>query len=79
MTERRQKLLNRLEQNPKAVTIRELETTLRAFGWYLDRQKGSHKVYRHATVTHSLVVPERRPHVGQHYVEQVISQLRIQL
>lgn len=79
MTVRSKKLLSRLEQNPKAVSIRELETTLRAFGWYLDRQKGSHKVYRHADVSQPLVVPEHRPHVGRHYVEQVIDQLRSQL
>lgn len=78
MTDRRPKLLERLENNPKAVAPDFLETVLKAFGYSRLRQRGSHRTYGKDGV-YPMTVPYRRPHVGRFYVEQVIARLRSEL
>lgn len=78
MTDRRLKLLEKLQDHPKAVTPAELERVLQAFGYERARQKGSHRTYTKAG-EYPIVVPYKRPHVGRIYVEQVIVRLTTEL
>lgn len=38
--------------------VRELIEILEADGWYLDRQKGSHKQYKHPTKRGTVTIPD---------------------
>ena len=78
MTDRRPKLLAKLEQNPKSVSPEFLETVLGHFGYTRDRQSGSHRIYRNES-GEKFSIPYRRPHVRQHYVEEVVARLRTEL
>lgn len=42
-------LLEWVRQNPKSVEFRDLLRLVKAIGYVLDRQKGSHQIYRHPT------------------------------
>ncbi|MEO6832979.1 MAG: type II toxin-antitoxin system HicA family toxin [Chitinophagaceae bacterium] len=47
-----------LPLNMKASEVIKL---LKADGWYQERQKGSHKIFKHATKTGIVVVPDHSP------------------
>ena len=76
--DRRREALEELEQNPKAVRPQVLERCLRAFGYELKRQTGSHRVYGKPGA-YPLSVPFRRPHIKQAYIDQVIARFRGEL
>lgn len=78
MTDRRPKLLAKLEANPKAVSPDFIGTVLGAFGYRWRDGKGSHRVYMKPG-QRPITVPYRRPHVKQHYVNEVIARLRAEL
>lgn len=78
MTDRRPKLLAKLEANPKAVSPDFLDTVLTAFGYERRPGKGSHRTYTKPK-QYPLTVPYKRPHLGKTYVEQVITRLRGEL
>lgn len=40
------KLLAKARRNPSGLAFREFEALLRACGWVLDRQAGSHRLWR---------------------------------
>lgn len=40
-----EKLLDKAKSNPNGLRFKEFETLLKQSGWYLDRQKGSHKIW----------------------------------
>jgi predicted RNA binding protein YcfA (HicA-like mRNA interferase family) len=42
----RQEMRQRIAQHPNAVTAAELFAMLEAYGWTLDRVRGSHHIYR---------------------------------
>jgi predicted RNA binding protein YcfA (HicA-like mRNA interferase family) len=42
---RREKLLKRMRNNPRNVSMRDLQTLLESFGFELVRVKGSHHVF----------------------------------
>jgi predicted RNA binding protein YcfA (HicA-like mRNA interferase family) len=76
--DRRRAALEELEQNPKAVRPQVLERCLRAFGYEVKRQTGSHRVYGKPGA-YPLSVPFRRPHIKQAYIDQVIARFREEL
>lgn len=41
-------LLEWIRRNPSSVAMRELVRLIEAIGYSLDRQHGSHRIYRHA-------------------------------
>ena len=43
---KRDKLLKKAEANPSGLRFGELETLMQQWGWELDRQKGSHRVWK---------------------------------
>lgn len=75
MTDRRPKLLQKLIDNPKAVSPDFVDTVLRAFGYTPRPGKGSHRVYTKPG-RWPLVLPYQRPHLKRHYVTEVIKMLR---
>lgn len=74
MTDRRRKLLAKVEQNPRDVSPQQMDALLRAFGFEFDRQRGSHVVYRDPSGGR-LVFPLRRPHLLAVYVNQAVRLL----
>ena len=53
---RKQKLYQRLINNQKNVNFNDLIAVVEAFGFALDRIKGSHRVYKHHDVTSEFLV-----------------------
>jgi predicted RNA binding protein YcfA (HicA-like mRNA interferase family) len=61
----------RMAQHPRAVSLVEARQVLEAYGWRLDRIRGSHYIF--ACGTRTLPVPFRRPHILVAYVRQILS------
>lgn len=78
MTDRRRKLLAKVEQNLCDVSPQQMDVLLRAFGFEFDRQRGSHVVYRDPS-GNRLVFPLGRPHLLAVYVSQAVRLLRERL
>ena len=72
----RQELRRRLAQRPNAVRFSELQQLLEAYGWRLERVRGSHHLFVRGG--ERLVIPLRRPHVLPIYVRQVLSRTQEQ-
>lgn len=70
---KRDKLRQRIEQNPKAVTFEELDQLLRSNGFEARQPGGgsSHYFYKRGRVTVS--VPRRRPHLLAIYVKLALA------
>jgi predicted RNA binding protein YcfA (HicA-like mRNA interferase family) len=72
---KRDKLLQRMRNNPGNVSMRELQAILESFGFVLDRIAGSHYVFvgeiggRGVT----FVIPMRKPHIKAGYIRDVLS------
>lgn len=70
---KRDKLRQRIEQNPKAVTFEDLDQLLRDSGFQI-RQPGSgssHFYYKRGRI--SISVPRRRPHLLPIYVKLALA------
>lgn len=68
---RRRDLRRRVAQHPRSVSFDELRHLLEAYGWELDRVRGSHHIFKRGSQT--LTVPHRRPHVLPVYVREVLA------
>jgi predicted RNA binding protein YcfA (HicA-like mRNA interferase family) len=55
------KILQKILQNKKNVSIREFETLLKHFGFYKKRQKGSHGIYYNQEKKQQFNFPHNRP------------------
>jgi predicted RNA binding protein YcfA (HicA-like mRNA interferase family) len=71
---KRKKLRQRIAQNPKNVSMRELRALLEAYGFELDRVKGSHYsfIMKLAGREMLLVVPFRHP-LHSVYVKKALA------
>ena len=67
----RDKLVERLRQHPKGVTLEELDRVLRMSGFVLVRVRGSHHVY-HRPGGPSVTVASHGPHVNSDAVREVL-------
>jgi predicted RNA binding protein YcfA (HicA-like mRNA interferase family) len=67
----REKLRQRIEQNPKAVRFEDLDRLLQVYGFARRPGKGSHHFYWRGE--HRLVIPYRRPHVLPAYVKLALE------
>lgn len=68
-----EKLIEKIRNNPKAVSFEDLDKLLRQCG-FIRRQPGggsSHMYYTRGSIT--LSVPYRRPHLKEVYVKQALS------
>ena len=70
---RKQKLLERLTNNPKAATFRDVRTLLIQHGFQLERITGSHHIFSTADAT--IAIPVHANRVKSAYVRQVIMLL----
>jgi predicted RNA binding protein YcfA (HicA-like mRNA interferase family) len=70
----REEMRRRMAQHPNAVRFEDVRQLLEAYGWMLDRVRGSHHIFARGRET--LVVPHRRPHVLPVYVRRVLAATR---
>ena len=68
---RKQKLLDRLTNNPKAATFDDLRALLFYEGFELERVTGSHHIFKRAGVR--FVIPVHANRVKSVYVRRVIA------
>jgi len=68
---RKQKLIDRLINNPKQATFEDLRTLLRYAGFRLDRVTGSHHIFKKSGIT--FVIPVHANRVKSVYVKRVIA------
>jgi predicted RNA binding protein YcfA (HicA-like mRNA interferase family) len=69
----REELRRRMARHPRTVSFAEARAVLEAYGWQLDRVRGSHHIFRHPESGGSLNVPLRRPSILPAYVRKVLS------
>lgn len=74
MATRREKQLASLRSHINDASPDLVERVLRSFGFELDRQRGSHKLYRHPDTGAKFSFPYRRP-VRAVYVKNLIELL----
>jgi predicted RNA binding protein YcfA (HicA-like mRNA interferase family) len=67
----RRAMRRRMAQHPNAVSLDEARRVLEAYGWVLDRVRGSHHIFARGSRTVS--IPSRRPHILSVYVKRVLS------
>ena len=67
------KRLQKIRQNPRAVTPSQMDAALRDAGFELDHVSGSHHVYRHPDIIETLSIPFRRPHLLPVYVRHALE------
>jgi predicted RNA binding protein YcfA (HicA-like mRNA interferase family) len=60
-----------MAQHPNAVSLAEARRVLEAFGWTLDRVRGSHHIF--ARGSERINIPLRRPHIRPTYVRDVLD------
>jgi predicted RNA binding protein YcfA (HicA-like mRNA interferase family) len=70
---RKRKLLDRLTNNPKGATFRDVRTLLIQHGFQLERITGSHHIFSTADAT--IAIPVQANRVKSVYVRQVIKLL----
>ncbi len=54
--------------------VRELVKMIEADGWYLSRQKGSHKIYKHSVKRGIVVVPEHGGDIPVGTLKSILKQ-----
>ena len=69
------KLLARVRNNPKAVSFRDIQALLAAFGFVLKRSRGSHHVFSGMVGGRRtrIVIPYRQPHIKAAYVKEALD------
>jgi len=60
-----------MAQHPKGVTFREAKQLLEAYGWTVDRIRGSHHIFVRGPQTQP--VSHRRPTILAVYVRQILK------
>ncbi|MCL4880428.1 MAG: type II toxin-antitoxin system HicA family toxin [Anaerolineae bacterium] len=72
---RRQKLYQRLLNHQKNVRFDELISVVEAFGFELDRIKGSHRVYKHPAVPDDFLVllPDKNGQAKPYQIKQFLG------
>ncbi len=68
----REKLLQKLRNNPRNVSFETLDTLLQAFGFRLRTGAGSHRSYRRENCPNVLTIPHSKP-LDSRYVKLAIQ------
>lgn len=68
---RREKLLEKVRNNPRAVTYEELARVLEWHGFQLRRSRGSHHLFKRGR--RQITVVYRRPHVHPAAVKEALA------
>lgn len=69
----RDKLIKKLENNPKNVSFETIKTVLEGHGWYLDRVSGSHHTF--AKDDETITIPYRKP-IKEFYVKLALKAIK---
>jgi predicted RNA binding protein YcfA (HicA-like mRNA interferase family) len=72
---KREKLLARIRNNPRNVSMRDLQTLLNLYGFVQDRIAGSHYIFvgQVAGEGVTLVIPLQTPHIRAGYIKDVLA------
>jgi len=70
-----EKLYRRIEQNPKNVAFNDLLRVAKAFGFVLDRTRGSHHVFRHPAAGSRLNLQPDGKNAKPYQVRQFLGQI----
>jgi predicted RNA binding protein YcfA (HicA-like mRNA interferase family) len=72
---KKQKLYQRLLNNQKNIRFSQLITLIEAFGFELDRIKGSHHTYKHRAVSEAFLQlqPDRNGEAKPYQIKQFLS------
>ncbi len=57
----------------QGISFQEFERIPRAFGYVLDRQNGSHRVYKHSVVPDRVTIQPRGKHAKPHQLRQFLD------
>ena len=71
-----EKTLAKFKQNPTTLHFREIETLLLRLGFELIPAKGSHKKFKHATLTADIVVPVHNGDCKDFYKKEIVKILK---
>lgn len=66
------KLISKLENNPKNASFNDLKRILESYGWELSHVKGSHHKFKKGS--DSIVIPFNKP-IKEVYVIQVLERV----
>lgn len=72
---KRQKRLERIRQNPKAVRFEDLDQLLIDFGFIRRQPRGGSSHYIYVRKEVRLTIPMNRPHLREVYVKNVLKLL----
>ena len=67
------KLLEKAKRNPKGVKFRELCALATCYGWELDRQKGSHAVYKNRVMKSTISLQDDNGMAKDYQVRQLLT------
>lgn len=72
---KKQKLYQRLLNNQKNIKFNQLVALIEAFGFELDRIKGSHHTYKHASISgiFLLLQPDKNGEAKPYQIKQFLS------
>lgn len=72
---RKHKLYQRIVNNPQNIKFDQLISVVEAFGFVLDRIKGSHHTYKHPDVTERflLLQPDKNGEAKPYQIRQFLS------
>jgi len=65
------KILQKVLKNQKNISVRELETALKHFGYFKLRQKGSHATYYNKETKKRFFFPHRKP-IKPYYIKNLL-------
>mgnify|MGYP002626659639 FL=1 len=68
------KLIEKMHNQPNGVRIEELDKVLKAFGYILDRQKGSHRQYLNNQTGDLITIKQENP-VKKVYISDVLERI----
>ena len=68
------KLIEKMHNQPNGVRIEELDKVLKAFGYILDRQKGSHRQYLNNQTGDLITIKQENP-VKKVYITDVLERI----
>lgn len=66
------KLWEKIQNNPKSVKFEELKKFLQYHKFHMNRQKGSHCIFKKDANNPLIVIPKKNP-VNEFYVKEVIN------
>lgn len=70
---KRKKRLQKIRQNPKAVTFDDMRSVMEDLGFQLKHITGSHHIFEHPDVSDKFSLPFQRPHVNSVYVKRLLE------